>query len=357
MKKRCPGVALACLVLLSLTGCTSANYRYREATYEGTIRSGAVLQSIQADPAWAQEILALDPERITEKDVREALSRGPAPRIINLHGGIPLVYLAMESFAEFLIGMGYPEEKIRNPRDGTYSYSPYKRSAEIAGLIAWYYEREGMPLMLVGHSMGGIQAVKVLHELAGAFSANLAVWNPVTEEAEEREAIVDPLTGAVRPVVGLRLGYATALGAGGMARLFPTQWIMMGRLRTIPDTVEHFTGFSIGLDLIGGDFLSLVGPANRYAAAGAARVRNVRLPAYYNHVTVPSTAHLVEHPAIRDWINAYVPGNTAAPPLEVGARTENIVFAADVWHSVKKQWCLEVQRLIRAKRNMATAAP
>jgi hypothetical protein len=26
------------------------------------------------------------------------------------------------------------------------------------------------------------------------------------------------------------------------------------------------------------------------------------------------------------------------------------MFAADVWHSIKKHWCLEAQQLIRAKR-------
>ena len=28
----------------------------------------------------------------------------------------------------------------------------------------------------------------------------------------------------------------------------------------------------------------------------------------------------------------------------------NVMFAADVWHSIKKHWCLEAQQLIRARR-------
>ena len=32
--------------------------------------------------------------------------------------------------------------------------------------------------------------------------------------------------------------------------------------------------------------------------------------------------------------------------------SRNILWAADVWHSVKKYWCLEAQVLIRAKRAM-----
>jgi hypothetical protein len=27
-----------------------------------------------------------------------------------------------------------------------------------------------------------------------------------------------------------------------------------------------------------------------------------------------------------------------------------VLWAADVWHSIKKHWCLEAQRLIRAQR-------
>jgi hypothetical protein len=33
-----------------------------------------------------------------------------------------------------------------------------------------------MPMM-IGHSQGGIQAVKVLHELAGSFGSEVRVWN------------------------------------------------------------------------------------------------------------------------------------------------------------------------------------
>ena len=346
---------LSCLLvaIVSGSGCASYTYHYREANYDRRVEKGTVLQSLQLDPLLEDTILALDPEQITEKDVKEVLSRGPTPRIINLHGGVPLVFQAMESFSKFLIAMGYPEGRIRNPRDGTYSYSPFKSSAEIAGSIAWYYEKEGMPVMLVGHSAGGMKTVRVLHELAGAFADRVAVWSPLTEEAEGRYSIIDPLTGVERPVVGLRVGYATAVGVGGLAILLsPHQWPMLGRFRTIPDTVEHFTGFYIVLDLIAGDLLGLVGPPNKYRANGTAKVRNVKLPPSYSHVFVPVTGHLAEHKPVRDWINAYAP--TEEPELTVlfDTSSSNILWAADVWHSVKKQWCLEAQRLIRAKRNM-----
>ncbi len=76
----------------------------------------------------------------------------------------------MVSFGQFLIGMGYPEAAIRHPGDGRWSHSPYEDSAQLAGLVAWYYEHDGMRPMLIGHSQGGIQAVKVLRELAGEFT-------------------------------------------------------------------------------------------------------------------------------------------------------------------------------------------
>ena len=43
--------------------------------------------------------------------------------------------LCMKSFSEFLIGMGYPEISIRNPDDGSYSFSCYASSEKIAGAI------------------------------------------------------------------------------------------------------------------------------------------------------------------------------------------------------------------------------
>ena len=112
-------------------------------------------------------ILALDPGHVTEKDVREVLAQAPAPRLINIHGGIYPVHLRMVSFSEFLMGMGYPGASITNPGDGTYSFSCYESSAKIAGVIAWYYEHDGLRPMLVGHSQGGFQVVKVLDKLAG----------------------------------------------------------------------------------------------------------------------------------------------------------------------------------------------
>jgi pimeloyl-ACP methyl ester carboxylesterase len=232
-----------------------------------------------------QRLLALNPEHVSDADVRETLAQAPAPHIINIHGGIAPVQRRMISFSHFLTGMGYPESSLTNPSDGTYSFSCYEDADLIAGMIAWYYERDGLRPMMVGHSQGGMQAIKVLYRFADA-DEQLVVWNPLTWQPEDRHEIMDPLTGRLRPVVGLTLPYVSAVGSGGPTRLLPNQWEMTGKLRDIPDTVEEFTGFCKGLDLLGGEFLGY-GPANEYQASGTARVRNVWLPSSYDHGRTP----------------------------------------------------------------------
>jgi hypothetical protein len=222
-------------------------------------------------------------------------------------------------------------------------------SKKLAGMLAWYYENEGMRPIIVGHSQGGIQAVKVLYELAGDFSKTLHVWNPLTDKKEERVFVVDPLTNKLRPVVGLRSSYTTAVGAGGFTRFLFNQWRMFGKLRSIPDSVEEFTGFYIGLDIVGGDFLGF-GSTNKFKPNGKARVRNVKLPLGYSHVSVPGTKHLAKSQEIRDWINDYVPSEQPRLTRTFKSSSRHILWASDVWHSIKKHWVLELQRLIRAKR-------
>src|SRR5258708_5330888 len=224
----------------------------------------------------------------------------------------------------------------------------------IAGMIAWYYEKEGLRPMIVGHSQGGMQAVKVLDKLAGQDAKKLAVWNPLTWKCENRYDIKDPLTGQTRPVVGLQLPYATSMGAGGLTRFLPNQWDMCFRLRSIPDSVEEFTGFYKGRDLLGGDYLGY-GSANHFKPTGAARVRNIQLPAEWKHGSVPDTKHLLKSQDIMDRINRYVPADQPQPedvPEEEvnNPATLNMLWAEDVWHSIKRHWVIELQRLIRARR-------
>ena len=295
-------------------------------------------------------ILALEPDRVTEREVRELLAPGPAPRIVNIHGGIYPVYLVMESFSEFLLGMGYPETSVRHPGDGSYSFSCYENSEKIAGTIAWYYENEGLRPLIVGHSQGGIQAVKVLHELAGNFATRIPVWNPMTGKKEQRYEIREPLTGKLVTVVGLQVSYATAVGAGGLTRILPNQWKMMKKLRKVPDSVVEFTGFYMGMDLLGGDLMGF-GSGNLFKPNGHARVRNVRLPTGYNHFNVPATKHLLESRQIIEWIYNYTPSEEPRLEVEFDSDSSHILWAADVWHSIKKHWVLELQRVINAKRD------
>jgi len=316
-------------------------------------RPGSVLRAMTVDPAVEERVLALDPERISERAVRETLALAPAPRIINLHGSVPIV--TMRPFAEFLIAMGYPAERLRNPRDGSLTYSSYADSRELAGKLAWHYEREGMVPMLIGHSQGGMLAIKVLQDLSGASGDRIAVWNPLADEPEPRFTIIDPLSGAERPVVGLRVPYASALATGSLMRVLLGQWDMVPRLRSVPDTVDEFTGFFIEWDPIAGTFAGAA-EGNPYRPTGTAAVRNVTLPADYGHISLPLAAHLAANPATRAWISGYSPrGERAALPAGEDLDTRNILHAADIWYSVKKHWCLEAQRLIRAKRALTVS--
>ena len=290
-------------------------------------------------------VLALDPVNISAADVRDVLAYAPAPRIINLQGSVALI--TMEPFAQYLVAMGYPESRLKDPRDGSLSQSSFADSAQLAGTVAWYYETEGMMPMLIGHSQGGMLAIKVLHEFAGAFHGAIPVWNPMTGQSEQRTTIIDPLTGLERPVIGLKLSYVAAMATGKLPRLLLGQWEILGKLRTIPDTVEDFTGFSIEWDLIAG---TLPG-SEQYHAGGSAHVRNVELAAGTSHIGMPRTRHLAGNPITRAWIDSYDPASPpAAPPQGPGVDATNIVHAADIWYSVKQHWCLEAQRLIKARR-------
>jgi hypothetical protein len=334
------------VILLSSNSCSTPVSK--KSTAPDRNYANKVSMSV-IDPNIKKKILDLDPEHISEKDVREVMSKFSAPKIINLNGSIPVV--TMDSFSRFLIAMGYPENKVRNPFSGDYSYSSYVNSKKLAGIVAWHYEQEGMMPIIIGHSQGGMLVVKVLYELAGEFNEEIPVWNPIINKSEERHTIVDPLSGIERPVVGLRVGYSSAIGTGKLMRFFLGQWNMLSRLRKIPDTTEEFTGYYIKYDFIGSDFIGL-GKASKYYPIGSAVVRNIRLPASYSHFRVPLTEHLAMNNETRKWINNYIP--TSEEPeftVDLDADTDNILFAADIWYRVKKYWCIELQNLMKTTRS------
>ena len=294
------------------------------------------------DPAIAARILALDCERLSAADVARGAGARAGAAVILLQGS--LAFVTMQPFGEFLVAMGYPEERIRNPRDGTLSYGSFGGSDALAGNLAWYYEREGMVPVLIGHSHGGMLVVRTLHELAGAFADAIPVRNPLTDEALPRTTFVDPATGKERPVVGLKVAYASAIATGKLPRLLLFEWTMLPKLRRIPDTAVDFTGFAIAFDLIAFDF----GGSDPYEATGTARVRNVTLPASYSHIGIPQTQHLAANPVTRAWIDAYAPG-ADVPAFPEGTDTANLLHAADIWFSLKKNWCVEAQRSLRTR--------
>ena len=89
-------------------------------------------------------------------------------------------------------------------------------------------------------------------------------------------------------------------------------------------------------------------------AIGSAHVRNVLLPASASHIMLPKTVHLATNPVTRAWIDAYAPGNVApVSPVADGVDTTNIVHAADLWYALKRNWCREAKRWVRAARGEA----
>jgi len=293
------------------------------------------------DAADIDRVLALDCGHVTAADVAQLLAKAPAPRIILFQGSVAMV--TMEPFADFLIAMGYPEDRIRAASDGRVSQSSFGDSLAWAGTLAWYYESEGMMPMLIGHSQGGMLTIRILYELNGAFHDSIPVWDPLTGVALTRTTIRDPRSGATREVIGLKVNYATAMATGKLPRIFLGQWDMIAKLRRIPDTVEDFSGFSIPWDPIAGT----LGHPEPYTAIGTALVRNITLPAAYSHIRLPETSHLAGNETTRAWIDAWSPDD--APPLRAGDGVDNtnIVHAADIWYSVKKHWCQSAQHVLQ----------
>jgi len=290
------------------------------------------------EPALAQRVRAMDCAAVTRADVDDVLANVPAPRIVALHGSVPIV--TMEPFTAFLAAMGYPRDRMINPSDGRSTYSSRVDSRRLAGELAWHFEHDGLMPLLVGHSQGGMIVVKLLHDLAGTRdAAPIAVWHPLRDEPEARTSIVDPASGGEVPVRSLRVPFAAVLATGSLPRLLLGQWGMLPLLRDVPDSVERFIAFSIPWDPIAGTFAD----PPPFHALGTARVRNVVLPSMYRHIDLPRTEHLAAQPGTRAWIDAYRPGREAPPPS--GENADNLVHAAELWYAIREQWCEGAKRL------------
>ena len=320
--------ALSVLVCSGIPRWTAAAPARPSGT-SGTSGTSAVEEAL--DPALEARLLALDAQAVCDQDVREVLGHVPAPRIIALHGSVPITTMA--PFAEFLIAMGYPAERLRNPLDGRLTYSSFGDSRQLAGAVAWHYEREGLMPLIIGHSQGGMLALKVSQDLAGASGQALPVWDPTRGSAEAR-TIRDPRTGLEHPVVGLKLPFVAALATGSVMRVLLGQWDMLARLRSVPDSVEEFAVTSSpGIRSAG------TGPDaardNPYRPTGHARVRNVMCV----RVWACHAAARVHRPRTRrpDTGSPVDPhSQLAVPPAIADADLRNIVHAADIWFSVRR---------------------
>lgn len=332
------------LLALAAGGCGGQAFTTASPASPGMHGDDGLTERLLADRRLSEEILRLDPDRISRDQVRDVLSRAPAPRVILLNGSLPVV--SMVSVSRFLALMGYPESSLRSPVDGTYTRSSFQNSRRLAGTIAWYYERDGMMPIIIGHSQGGMLALKVLHELNGSFGGYPRVWSPFAKEPEDRYTIIDPLSGEETPVGDLRVGLVSAIAAGHFMRLILGQWEMLPRLRQVPDTVEEFSGYHIRNDILGG---GIVGTGGRYTASGTALVNNMVLPSSYSHFTIPLIEGLARDEDMRQAIDAYHPDEATAWTDGLGDKKgERILFAADLWYRIKKHWCTALQRMIGA---------
>lgn len=260
------------------------------------------LQSLRSDPALVRRVLALNPERITSRDVAGVLSKCPAPRILNFNGS---AFRTMDEFSGFLTDMGYPEASVRDPAGGALSLSSYQSSRKVAREIAAACRDDGLRPMLIGHSQGGAFIMQVLHELEG------------------------------QPVC-----YAAAVATGQWMRVALGQWNRIPILRKVPDSVEEFSGYRLADDFLGSDVPGLA-KSGEYTALGSAKVHTLRLRGA-GHLEIMRVRPLAHDATARRWMDAYSPG-TRVPG------DARLLFAADVWHYITKHWCLELQRALRGR--------
>jgi len=82
-------IATFTVLLIALAGCASP-----PITPEGNVGAHPAARWTM-DPALQSRLLALDPEHISDRDVRDTLAKGPTPRIMLLHGGVYPVHLVM----------------------------------------------------------------------------------------------------------------------------------------------------------------------------------------------------------------------------------------------------------------------
>ena len=114
-----PRPLLAWLLCLGLLCSSCATYKRQglEPALAERIEREKVRREFRPGDELRQKILALNPEQVTDEDVREVLSQAPAPRIINIHGGIYPVHRRMISSRSIETG-SLSRDATRQHREG-----------------------------------------------------------------------------------------------------------------------------------------------------------------------------------------------------------------------------------------------
>ena len=89
------------------------------ATCAAAAVSHALAQAAQ--PGAQDALMRLSCDDVGATAVSDVLAHADAPRVILISGSLPAI--TMDSFARFLAAMGYPVERLRDPRDGAFTQS------------------------------------------------------------------------------------------------------------------------------------------------------------------------------------------------------------------------------------------
>ena len=251
--------------------------------------------------------------------------------------------------------MGYPEERVRNPRDGSLSYSSFVDSARTRrndGVVL-RARRHGADAHRPqpGRNDGGTRPARAGGRLRTTRSR---CGTRCATKPRTRTTIVDPFDGERasrgRTQGSLRGGDRNRHSCRGSCSVNGT---CSKRLHEIPDTVEEFTGY---LARVGSDRRQFRARGALSSATGTAQVRNVVLPPAASHITAPAGARARARSGDAGVDRRLRRRRERRSCRSKQARTfRNLLHAADIWYSVKKHWCLEAQHMIRALRKNASA--
>jgi hypothetical protein len=317
--------------------------------------------ALREDPELVEKILALDPTDIDADDV-EILRRGPTPWIFTIAPVHPWAWTFLY-LIEFLGEMGYPMDRMGDPRYPKYKIYWRTDGPLIAGMAASFYEQDGMAPMIIGWSGGAIQTVVVLHSLSNTTGEHSIVVRDLrTGEADGRDWILDPVSGERLEISDVQFSLGGALAAGGLGRMVRgPRWEIDHGLRLVPDSVRDFVGFQVPNDVFGSDkpFSSAkkFAAANEFTATGSAKVRSIVGDSSYHHFNTFHCEHLLANPEGRQWVDAYRPDSGYGLRNFLG--TEEMKFrrelrnlwCGEIWYAIKKNWAIEAQRVARAIRS------